>query len=488
MSDAASLIVPALRWDPVNGFAHLSAFIADALDLGVGGFLVFGGTAEAVATLTTDLHARSRLPLLIAADAERGAGQQFGGCIGLPPLGALAALLDPGALRRAARITARELKALGVNWALAPVCDLDVAPRNAIVGTRAAAGDPEQMGALLAEWIDACQAEGVLACAKHFPGHGSADGDSHRGLPVTTKRAEWLWRDELAPFRHAVDAGVASVMTAHVAYPAYDATGVPATLSRPLLTELLRGELGFEGLVVSDALEMAGVLAAGGEAAVAARAVTAGCDLLLAVSDPAAVIAALDRAVANGVIPATRIREAVDRRSQRALWARPAAERRPVTIDDAMWARQLADQTICMVRGKSPRFSAAVEIVLVDDDAGGRWVASDRSAFAATFASLDIDAPVVAEPTPHTRVPVLIAAFADVVDGKGRLGFGGASQAAVSRAISVAQAQRRDACVVLFSHPSNATDVSDAANVVCAWGGEQPMQEAAARVLARGGL
>ena len=486
MSDAASLLVPALRWDAAYGFGHLADFIDDALEIGVGGFLLFGGTRDAVATLAASLHERSRLPLLIAADAERGAGQQFEGCIGLPPLGALTALADADALRRAARITARELKATGVNWALAPVCDLDVAPRNPIVGTRAAAGDPERAGALLAEWIDACQAEGVLACAKHFPGHGGADGDSHRALAVTAKSADWLWRDELAPFRHAIDAGVASIMTAHVAYPALDRSGAPATLSRPILTDLLRSELGFEGLVVSDALEMRGVLDAGSESEVAVLALAAGCDLLLAPADPPTVALALDRAVGAGALTTARIRAAIDRRTEWALWARPTADPRPATLDDAMWARQLADRTVHVVRGSAPRFAAAVEIVLVDDDSTSQWAVPDRSPFAATFRTLDVDAPVVVEPTPHTKVPVLVAAFSDVVAGKGRAGFSAPSRAAVERTLALATAQRRDACVVLFAHPSAAADFPEAANVICAWGGEQPMQAAAARVLARG--
>jgi beta-glucosidase len=488
VSDTASLLVPALRWDPVHGFDHLADFIDDALDVGVGGFLLYGGTASAVAAITAGLHSRSRVPLLIATDAERGAGQQFEGCIGLPSLGALTALDDPDVLRRAARITARELKALGVNWALAPVCDLDVPPLNPIVGTRAAAGDPERAGALLAEWIDACQAEGVLACAKHFPGHGGADGDSHCALAVTLKSADWIWRDELAPFRLAVDAGVASVMTAHVAYPAIDASGSPATLSRPILTDLLRGQLGFEGLVVADALEMGGIVGAGSESQVAAWAIAAGCDLLLAPTDPAGVAAALERAVRHGALTNARVREAADRRTEWALWGRPAAAPRTVTLDDTMWARQVADRAVRMVRGVAPRFAAAVEIVLIDDDAGLQWAAPDRSHFAAAFSTLDVDAPVVTEPTPHTRVPVLIAAFSDVVAWKGRAGFSAASRDSVERALGMARVQHRDACVVLFSHPSNATDFPGAANVVCAWGGERPMQEAAARVLARGGI
>src|ERR1019366_10007495 len=172
---------------------------------------IAGGPRTAAAELAAELHARSAIPLLLAADAERGAGQQFDGCVALPPLGALGFIGDPAGMRRAGQVTARDLKRTGLNWALAPVCDLDSAPGNTIIGTRAAGDEPGRVGALIAEWIDGCQSEGVMACAKHFPGHGRADADSHATLPSVTLDVAGLERDELAPFRHALDAGVASV-------------------------------------------------------------------------------------------------------------------------------------------------------------------------------------------------------------------------------------------------------------------------------------
>src|ERR1019366_8768467 len=267
---------------------------------------IAGGPRTAAAELAAELHARSAIPLLLAADAERGAGQQFDGCVALPPLSALGFLDDPSGMRRAGQGTARDLKRTGLNWALAPVCDLDFAPGNTIIGTRAAGHDPEGVGPLIAEWIDGCQSEGVMACAKHFPGHGRADADSHDALPSVTGSAMWLERDDLAPFRAALDAGVASVMTAHVAYPALDPSGAPATLSAPILTSLLRDAMEFDGLIVSDALEMRGVLAAGTEQEIAVRAIAAGCDMLLAPAGVARTARALDLAAERGVVSLER--------------------------------------------------------------------------------------------------------------------------------------------------------------------------------------
>ena len=433
----ARLLVPALRWDSGHGFSHLGRSIDDALGAGVGGFLLYGGPRAAAAELCAELHARSAVPLLIAADAESGAGQQFEGCVALPPFGALGFLNDPAGMRRAGQVTARDLRRTGLNWALAPVCDLDFAPGNAIVGTRAAGDDPGGVGALIGEWIDGCQSEGVMACAKHFPGHGRADADSHATLPIVGISAEWLEKDDLAPFRAAVDAGVASVMTAHVAFTALDSTRSPATLSAPILTQLLRGAMEFDGLIVSDALDMRGVLVAGTEAEVAVRAIEAGCDMLLS------------------------------------------------PLDDEMWSRQAADGAIHLLRGMIPRVGHAVEVVHVDDDASGPWPVPDRAHFVQALGALEVEANVIDMRSTGTRVPVIIAAFADSVAGKAEPGFSHASRDRIERAAAIAKEQKRESLVVLFSHPRHAAQVPEAPNVLCAWGGERPMQAAAARVIAR---
>ena len=480
----ASLLVPALRWDNEHGFSHLRRAIDDALSARVGGFLFFGGPRAAAAELAAELHTRSSVPLLLAADAERGAGQQFDGCVALPPLGALGFLDDPAGMRRAGQITARDLRRTGLNWALAPVCDLDVAPGNTIIGTRAAGGDPARVGALIAEWIDGCQSEGVMACAKHFPGHGRADADSHATLPSATIGVTALERDDLAPFRDALDAGVASVMTAHVAYPALDPSGAPATLSAPILSGLLRGAMGFDGLVVTDALDMRGVRAVGTEQEIAVRAIAAGCDLLLAPEDALALARALDDAAHRGDLDEERVRCALDRRDRWALWARPGAGREP-SLDDEMWSRQAADATVHLVRGAIPRIGDAVEVVLVDDDSGGPWPHPDRAFFAQALGALEVEANVLDASATGTRVPVLIAAFADVVAGRVEPGFSSRSRDRIERASAVAHEQNRDSLVVLFSHPRHAAQLPGAPNVLCAWGGDRPMQAAAARVIAR---
>src|SRR5579859_6310967 len=197
MPNVAELVLPAIRWDAERGYEGERAGIERALAAGVGGFILFGGEREATRALTAELRSGAPHPLLVASDLERGAGQQLRGLTQLPPLMALASL-GVEAVREAARITAREARDVGINWALGPVCDLDIEPANPIVQTRALGADAYEVAELAAAWIDSCQSAGVLACAKHFPGHGRTTADSHAELPVVSAGRE-LERD-LMPF------------------------------------------------------------------------------------------------------------------------------------------------------------------------------------------------------------------------------------------------------------------------------------------------
>jgi beta-glucosidase-like glycosyl hydrolase len=285
------LVFPALRWSDETGFSHENATIGTALGYGAGGFILFGGTPEGTAELTERLNREAGRPLLFAADLERGAGQQIRGLSELPPPRALASLHDPAVLRGAGILTAVEALSVGINWVLAPVADLDVEPDNPIVQTRAFGDDPEAVAASVTAWIVGCEAAGAMACAKHFPGHGRTRTDSHMGLPVVGATAEVLEAD-LLPFRAAIGAGASSVMTAHVAYPALDPSGAPATFSKPIL-DILRRRFGFDGLIVSDALMMEGARGGRSQGEIGLDALQAGVDLLLYPDQPAAVAGAL---------------------------------------------------------------------------------------------------------------------------------------------------------------------------------------------------
>ncbi len=483
MTEVAQLMLPAIRWDKDHGYESLRPAIDEALELGVGGFILFGGERDAVRDLIADIRARSRIPLLIGADLERGAGQQFAGAIGLPPLAAIASLGDEEALRGAAALSAREARTLGINWIYQPVCDLDIEPENPIVGTRSLGSDPRAVAAAAIAWIDACQSCGVLACAKHFPGHGRTTTDSHAGLPVVHASAEELAATDLVPFEAAVEAGVAAVMTAHVAFPALDPSGTPATLSRTILEEVLRGDLGFPGLVVTDALIMEGVLG-GGEATAVVKALGAGCDILLYPTNLKACIDAIDRALENGELNRDEIDLSIERRKHWTDWAN--AERRPskVTEDDVLWARQLAERVIHRVRGEPFTISEVVEVIVVDDDLGGPYPAPSRQPFLDELNAEGIQAEKRDAPSGNTNSGVIVALFGDIRSWKGRPGYSAAAIDAVRGAITSSREKNQDVVVVQFSHPRLAASIPGDAPVLCAWGGEQVMQRAAARVLA----
>ena len=209
-------------------------------------------------------------------------------------------------------ITATEARSVGINWAFAPVCDLDLEPKNPIVQTRAFGADPVRVGEQAAVWIRGLQDHGVLGCAKHYPGHGRTTQDSHATLPRVRAAGTDLQQVDVAPFEYAIRAGVGSMMSAFVAYPDWDPTGRAASFS-PAILGYLRDTLNFGGLVVTDALIMAGASAAQPVPAATVGAVAAGCDALLYPENFTSVVAALDRDVRVG-FQTTRDRPACRRR------------------------------------------------------------------------------------------------------------------------------------------------------------------------------
>ena len=484
----AELLIPAIRWRAAGGFAADKPMIDRALAAGIGGFVIYGGEPEAVRALTRDLRKRSKTPLLIAADMERGAGQQFTGATGLPPLGALASLGDPDAIRRAARLTAKEARTLGVNWVLGPVADLDLSPDNPIVGTRSAGSDPAAVAQVVRDWIEACQSEGVLATAKHFPGHGRSTVDSALMLPRVDASEDELRDSDLLPFRTAMDAGVAALMTAHVAFPMLDPSGAPATCSRDLLTGMLRTAFGYDGLVVSDALGMAALHEEGateGEAAVLAA--TAGCDLLLAPTDVEGTLAALIRALDEHVLDAAAVQRSLRRRRKWAQWASSPDEFRKPSTADIGWGTQLTDRVIHIGRGMPPLVRAPIEIAVVDDDADVNDRPSREPLFE-TLRAAGVQARAVEGPTPSARSTFVIALYGEVRGGKGRTGYTEATLQRLDQLTLLARQANREAMIFQFGDPRWARTIPGDLAIACAWGGEAGMQAAAARwlVLRRG--
>jgi len=267
--------------------AHAAALVDE---LAVGGVVLMGRnvgppaqTRATIAELQVRAKARGLPPLFVAVDQEGGRVQRLG-----PPhypahraARTVGETRDPEQARGEARRIGEELRALGFNWDFAPVLDVNNNPQNPVIGDRAYGEDPVLVAAMGAAAVRGFQEDaGILACGKHFPGHGDTDTDSHHALPRIGHSRARLDAVELVPFRAALEAGLAAVMTSHILFPALDAH-LPATLSPTVLTDLLRGELGFDGLIITDDLEMKGVAAGWGSAEAAVLAVQAGADLLL---------------------------------------------------------------------------------------------------------------------------------------------------------------------------------------------------------------
>ncbi len=274
----------------------------------IGGVVLFAGNIYESAFLLNQLQTLSKLPLLVSSDFERGASFRIEDTTSFPWTMALGAAGSEPFAYQQGLITARESRAMGVHWIFAPVMDVNNNPKNPVINIRSFGEDPALVSRLGAAFIRGATEGGVLTTAKHFPGHGDTATDTHIGLAVVQSDMARLQSVELAPFRSAIEAGVDSIMTAHVAVPKITLDPrVPATLSPQILTGLLRDALGFRGLIVTDALEMGGITNTYWCGLAAVRAIQAGSDIVLLPPDATVAINEIERAVKRGDITVSRI-------------------------------------------------------------------------------------------------------------------------------------------------------------------------------------
>ncbi|WP_432037933.1 glycoside hydrolase family 3 protein [Streptomyces cucumeris] len=364
--------------DPADVAANQKELgVADAAELiakyHVGGIIYFGWThnirdPHQVAALSNGIQKaalrdrRAPVPLLLSTDQEHGIVARVGAPATLLPgamaLGAGGSAKDA---RAAGRIAGAELAALGIRQDYAPVADVNVNPANPVIGVRSFGADPRAAARLVAAQVAGYQSAGVAATAKHFPGHGDTTVDSHVGLPVIThSRSEWE-RLDAPPFRAAIEAGIDSIMTAHLLFPALDPADDPATLSRPILTGVLREELGYDGVVVTDSLGMQGVREKYGDDRVPVLALKAGVDQLLNPPDLAAAWRGMHRAVREGEITEARIdtslRRILELKARRGLFDDPYTSAREVdrtvgTAKHRAAADRIADRTTTLLTNR----------------------------------------------------------------------------------------------------------------------------------------
>jgi beta-N-acetylhexosaminidase len=312
----------------------------------VGGFIMSVGSPLEIVAKINAMQRLAEVPLILSADLEYGAGYRarggvflpngidLGGATLFPPQMAVGATGDPTLAYEMGRITAIEGRALGIQIVFGPILDVNSNPANPVINTRSFGADPQLDARFGAAFIRGVQETGLIATGKHFPGHGDTEVNSHLSLPTVSASRARLDTLELVPFRAAVQAGVGAIMTFHGSLPALDSTGVPATISRPILTGLLRGDMGFGGLIISDAFDMRGVLARFGVSEVTKRAIDAGVDVVLQPSATTQIIDAMLAGVTEGRYTQARLDSSV-RRILIAKYRQGLHLRRPLDLDTA---------------------------------------------------------------------------------------------------------------------------------------------------------
>ena len=310
---AAQMVMPWIPGGTITKAAERARIERLVTEHRIGGFIVGRGSAAGTSARLTRLQSLAKVPMLIGADVERGAGMRLVGGTVLAPQMAIGATGDAALAYRQGFATATESRLGGIHLAFAPVADVNINPRNPIINTRAFGSDPAMVARFVREYARGLEDGGMIAVAKHFPGHGDTHTDSHLALPVIEATRARLDSVELVPFRAAVDAGIGGIMTAHIAVPSLSGDRVPATLSREIITGLLRDEMGFDGLIVTDAMNMAALTRVAEGADAVLGAVLAGADILLQPADPVLAIDVLAEAVERGAIRESRLDASVRR-------------------------------------------------------------------------------------------------------------------------------------------------------------------------------
>ncbi|MGH7745259.1 MAG: glycoside hydrolase family 3 N-terminal domain-containing protein, partial [Candidatus Dormibacteria bacterium] len=428
--------------------------VRDVEKLHVGGFInitersplgIVKSQAYPTAVLTNQLQAKSKLPLLIGADFERGTAMRLDEGTSFPTAMALAAAGNPKDAYTMGKITALEARAVGVQWIYAPVSDVNNNPDNPIINTRSFGEDPKKVAEYVTEFVRGVEENGGLATAKHFPGHGDTASDSHIDLPVIHADRQRIEHLELVPFRAAIAAGVDSIMTGHLSIPALEPDpNIPATLSPNILTGLLRDELGYKGLVVTDAMDMGGITVryAPGDAAV--RAFAAGADALLMPPVPDAAFDALKEAVKSGRISRERldasVRRILEAKARLGLYKTRLVDVNALNknfgrVDWQKEAQDISDRGVTLLRdtahrlpldGTKPRRALLVSLYSDPEPYPGEDLERELRSRVDTLTTLRADtkflkADSLKLPPPDTYDIALLAFFVRVSDRKGNV-------------------------------------------------------------------
>jgi len=470
MRELAQLLLPAVRWDPAAGFAPALPAVVRGIAAGVGGFVIEGGTRDAVAELTgTIRRSAGDAPIMAISPADLVSSAWRARPLSVPPAAAIASLRDALAVRRVARAVAHEARLAGCNAILAPSCDVPRTPRTDAFGHVAA-----DVAAASSEWIDAAQAEGVLCFASAFPG-GGAVTDVLTGIPSVRESDDVLYASDLVPFRAAIDAGVAGIVVAEASYAALDASGTPASLSRPILGRLLRTQLGYDGLAAADASLLA---TRWGHRVRAADLVAAGVDLVLRPINLDVELRALIDALEDRTLDGERVHEAAQRRRVCAEMASAPAPALDAERGDDAWLDEVAERTITVVRGRNVRVTQPIEVAVVASRA--EQAAAAAAGFTSGIADAGEDVSSVRRvtaPSAAVRAPLVTIVHPPT----------GISTTEQQVAALCGEARRlgRESVVVWCGHPATSPATPEASLTIACWSPSASMLRATGRWLLR---
>ncbi len=510
--DVAHMVMPRIDGESLDDPRYLLQ-LQDLIKEGIGGFILFGGSIERTPEQLQKLQAFSEVPLLIASDIERGLGQQLAGGTRFPSQRAVASAInrrsknDMELLDRMLDAVRTETRSAGIHAVFSPVVDVNNNPDNPIICTRAFGDEPsvvEWFGRRYIVRLQKQSAKGrldLLACAKHFPGHGDTDQDSHSVLPVIRAEKRRLNAVELPPFREAVKDGVGMVMVAHLLVPALDPEK-PSTFSKKTVTALLREGMEFDGLIVSDALDMKALAGSYSQEEIAVRAVEAGMDVLLHPADARVTIDAVAAAVEQGRLTRERISESVGRiMTAKRMLGLFDKSRQPGRVDYQKHERiatTVAEKALRILSGERKLFpfpeNAGVACFVLDDDdsqdSGNTFIHAMRDRL--RNVSVLVMTPAAAWPESlvldciRAAEYVVVAFYSKISASKGRSGI---SEKLREKAFSILRSTREAGAIsvcISFDSPYILDQFTDADARIAAYDRMEAVQRGAAKLMAGG--
>jgi beta-N-acetylhexosaminidase len=474
----------------------------------VGGFIFFKGTSTGYANLSNKLQSLSKTPLLISSDFERGPGMRVIDCTVFPNNMAIGATRNSELAYNMGYLIAKESKALGVNQDYAPVCDVNNNPNNPIINVRSFGEDPDLVSTMSEAEIRGLQDGKVIATAKHFPGHGDTEIDSHNDLPVLNFSMDRLSKLELIPFKNAIKHDVMSVMVAHLSFPELEnKPNVPASLSKNVVEGLLIDKLGFNGLIVTDALNMKGITKYFTTEQVAVMCVEAGIDLILMPTNEDQSLNAIEDAINNGIITEERINRSVEKILKAKEWVGlfdnkyvdvNQLESKIKTQEAMNLSQQIADESITLVKDEMNYVPLSVNskdrrmlifnLSAVDDEINSSYFNSKMKDFFPNKRILEVNSEINPEliddylKMASDYDAVIVAIYAKVRHGSGTISILPSQTKLINSFVD----NKNKLIVISFGNPYLLNEFPTVPNYICAFGDADVSINAALKAITGG--